>query len=960
MASLQNRLPRALWLSLVLVVPALGTTPALAGADDEAKPDSKAVQSRDEPVSLPKIGEIPLPEAEDLLRAQPFDWINLKTQELLAVDAISLRPDIIGQVQIRHDMAQQLYNRVLKHKPYKDAELASLRQFHKGADSAKEFDAREAQLKQDLENNRERVETSKPATYKIQITLRDRSIDPDYILELRFVDSVTYYEDLVLRRADQLIEEGRTPLAYDLLMLVVRRHRENNARIRAELESIEQSLVSSMAALDDERNSLRKSREELNAPRNRNTPAAKMRLTALEKTIVAIAGELKDLEDELKSVRFKLRFVRPKDYPNPDPPRKDDLLLPTWPKFDEVYQRLIFRDSDEQLKRGNPEEALRLLEEIGRTNATNNELSLRLGKAVDELIDRDVQAKDYRQARHFWGKLSSRDPSNPIIEKWRLVLVSQASAMILDARSAAAQGEADVAARTVDFASRIWPDTPGLKEAHRELTERYQTAKVGVIQQAPHSGPTSIADERQRWLTESKLFEPVGISDQGVRYRSNYFESWEPTDLGRRVQFRLKFKRADWEARTRLTASDLQAELALRTQASSPLYDERLAGYVNGISVQTPLDFTLYFRQLPLRLESLCQFTVAAGDATRSLNEETRLDRAESFGRLRFHQLSKSAGETRFGRVHAQPASSRQHRVDEIVEVEYQSWEHLLQGLLRGEISVVPVVDLRDLKGLQDDNRFSVFQYALPSTHLLMMNPVNRALQDGQLRRALLHGIPRERLLKEIFLRDVTASRARLITCPFATNSYGYNHQLPQPEFDPALAATLALTAKKQSGGSLASLRIKCGTDPREKEIVLAMIDAWRRIGIEVQLVSGDSTDDWDLCYRSVKSIEPLMDIWSLLTMHSSARVEDLQTLSEPTRRMLLELERTVDWNTATKLLHRLLADQLIEARYIPLWETDDFLVARKNINGIPARPMHPYDDVEKWTVSSWYPVETP
>src|SRR4029079_3399834 len=109
---------------------------------------------------------------------------------------------------------------------------------------------------------------------------------------------------------------------------------------------------------------LRQSRDELNLPKNRNAPGVKVRLTAMEKTIVAIAAEIKDIDEDLRGLRFKMRFARPKDFPNPDPPRKDDLLLPSWPRFDEVYQRLVMADADQQLERGNVEESLRLLEEL--------------------------------------------------------------------------------------------------------------------------------------------------------------------------------------------------------------------------------------------------------------------------------------------------------------------------------------------------------------------------------------------------------------------------------------------------------------------------------------------------------------------------------------------------------------------------------------------------------------------
>jgi hypothetical protein len=917
----------------------------------------------EEQATLVKLQDMPLPEAEDLLRSRPFDWIVLRgQQEVLVVDAIPLRPDVHGRIANQYDMAMHTYNRILKHRPYKETELTSLRQYFKNADRTKEFDDREAAVKADLDASRERAESLKPANFKFLVSLRDASVDPDYSIDLRFVETVVYFEDMLLKRADQLIEEGRTPLAYDLLLLVARRYRDAIVPLKRELEKEELDLLARVKALDDERADLRKARDDLNAPKNRNLPAAKVRLTALEKTIVSIANEIKDLEDDLKSVRFKMRFIRPKDFPNPEPLRKDDLLFPDWPRFDEVYQRLVFKDSDEQLKRDQPEEALRLLTELWKPGKDIPELSARLGRATDRLVASYVDKNDYRQARHFLAGLIMRDPSNPVVDKWRKELGNRAAAVIQEARAAASQGDAALATRTVDDAARIWPEASGLKEAHRELTDRYQILRVGVLDASSEKGSARLvteADERERWLTESPLFEPTGLSDQGVRYRSAYFDSWEPTDLGRRVQFHLKLRRADWEARAVVTSADVYAEILSRLDPDSPLYDERLAGFVDGISVQGPADFSISFRQLPLRPEALWQLTVAAGESTRSLNPDALGAESVRFGRLRFEPRAGQAGERRYVRVRSQPSTSRQRRVDEVVEVKYDSWERLLQGMLRGEISATPAAELRDLKGLQEDGRFAVMQHAIPRSHYLLFNPKTAALRDGQLRRALLHGVPRQKLMKEIVLHEAPATAARLVTCPFSSNSYAYNRLLGQPEYDPPLAAALALTAKKQLGGELPTLKLVCSGDPARRAVALAMIEEWRRVGIEAQLVE-DGAVDWDVCYQTSKSIEPMMDIWPLLTLQRSARVDALQPLSEPTRRALLELERSNDWTGATKLLHRLAGDLLIEARYIPLWEVDEFLVARKNIGGIPARPIHAYDEVERWTVQSWYPTETP
>jgi len=82
-------------------------------------------------------------------------------------------------------------------------------------------------------------------------------------------------------------------------------------------------------------------------------------------------------------------------------------------------------------------------------------------------------------------------------------------------------------------------------------------------------------------MTEAPLFEPTGISEQGVRYRSAFFERGT-TDLGRRVQFRLKFN----TIRLGGTALDHIGRSVCRTHVSHgswlQQYDERLAGFVDG------------------------------------------------------------------------------------------------------------------------------------------------------------------------------------------------------------------------------------------------------------------------------------------------------------------------------------------------------------------------------------------
>jgi hypothetical protein len=77
-------------------------------------------------------------------------------------------------------------------------------------------------------------------------------------------------------------------------------------------------------------------------------------------------------------------------------------------------------------------------------------------------------------------------------------------------------------------------------------------------------------------------------------------------------------------------------------------------------------------------------------------------------------------------------------------------------------------------------------------------------------------------------------------------------------------------------------------------------------------------------------------------------------------RRQLLDLEQVNDWGSAISLLQRIETELLIETRYIPLWEIDEFFVTRRNLIGLPPRMMHAFHDVERWTLQSWYPQENP
>ena len=155
------------------------------------------------------------------------------------------------------------------------------------------------------------------------------------------------------------------------------------------------------------------------------------------------------------------------------------------------------------------------------------------------------------------------------------------------------------------------------------------------------------------------------------------------------------------------------------------------------------------------------------------------------------------------------------------------------------------------------------------------------------------------------------------------------------------------------------ALKLLCDPDPIAQAAAVQLVNHWARIGVTVQLVAGNArSDDWDILYRVVKMTEPFSELWPFLTLESRARVESLMHLPDWFNRELIALDSAPNWNSATgtlKRLHRMLMD---EVQIIPLWEVDDFMVLRKNITGVPKRPMHTYQSIELWRVNSWYPKD--
>lgn len=617
-----------------------------------------------------------------------------------------------------------------------------------------------------------------------------------------------------------------------------------------------------------------------------------------------------------------------------------------WPGLTDAHKKLFSLDGKRLLEEGRSFDALVRFEDLFQIQKDYPNLEEHLGQATDALIAESLNDNDYRRGRHFLHRLESRIANHPVIAKWTQTLQEQMETKLAESQSAFEKKEYASAVELARDATRIWPYDTALLEFHRRLNRRYQGLRVGVFRTAgsEHAYPLPLpSDERFKALTQRSLFEIMSYDDT-PRYRTPWLEYWEPTELGRNLELRLQTGFDYWNSQESITAMTLARAFVNQLQPGHENYDERLSGFIRAVRVLAPHRLEIQFARAPLRPQALLSREV--------LNPNTGQPETPFFTVK--EQTDSSAT---FIRHVPEPEEAETYHVAEIQEVAYPDRSSMLKALLRGEVDLLADVALQHVNALRDHPSWITHQYALPRTHLLQFHPSSLPFRSPELRRALLYALNRDEMLDQIVLKDLPKQWGRVVTAPFSTKSYAYSPQSRAVVPDMRVGLSLALAAAKNNDNTLPILRMIAPPDDELKPVLDEMIERWRRIGLQVRLLNDDESKagEWDIAYRTIVMPEPLIELWPFLTLRNSARVTDLQLLPGWLRQRLIELDLITNWDDATALLHRIHENLWEEVFYIPLWETERFLVHRRGIEGIPERPVHTYDSLELWTAEPWF-----
>lgn len=665
-----------------------------------------------------------------------------------------------------------------------------------------------------------------------------------------------------------------------------------------------------------------------------------------------------------------------------------DRRHPGWPGYDQRYHRMLLQEARTRFENEQYSDALVSLESIHNENRDYPGLQEELGKVAEQLIQAPFDVGDYRQARFYLSWLSRLEPDHPVAVKWKERLLADSDKLAQRANTAYAEKRyADATALALE-AGYVWPANFDVREVHRKAASRYQQLTAGVLQLAPQNGPNYLrlgADQRYRRLTRLPLFQPDRIDD-AAHYDSRLLEQWEPTDLGRQMDFTLRQSRGYWESQPLVTTPAIVGRLSAMVDPANSDYDERLASYVSTIRVRSPFEFSVEFERVPVRTEglfaSLFQYdpllpasasgSIAPADETtgNAGTDDSNASPSPTISVFPFRMDERDEQHAVFRRAFPETDDQKVYHVAEIVEKKYDDYDKCMQALIRGEVLYVPHMQPWDVDPLSQDERFYVREYALPKTHVLQFHPKSGTLRNQELRRSLAYGLDREEILRETVLQDLTAKHGRVVSAPVPRSSYAYN-PLSQPRrHDLRLGISLGIAAKKHFGGELPELRMACEPDPIVEAAAAQIVRQWRRIGINVRLLTREEswaalnqpTDEphWEILYRTVQLSEPVVDLWPFLTLKTHADVRSVTFLPDWLRQELIALEQVGDWQSAVRICHNLHDHLQAEVQLIPLWEVDDFQIMRRTVRDSPDRPVSPYQDIERWTIQPWYPTDTP
>lgn len=614
--------------------------------------------------------------------------------------------------------------------------------------------------------------------------------------------------------------------------------------------------------------------------------------------------------------------------------------------------------------------ALALLRELHRRTPDRQKLDLALGRTINKLVGGYVEKKDYASARMLLRYLRKAYPDNQVAKNWIQRLENEAAPSLVEARAAADAGQADRATTAMRRVANIWPALPGARELALSIHRKFPRVVVGVSSLCTDFKPGRLNDwnsRRDSRLIYQTLAEFAGPSAEGGNYTCPVGQI-ASEELGQRMVIKLKPNVRWATGRETLDNSDVARLLLERAVPGNPGYRLDWADLVDSISLRGVYGIDVQLRRPHVRPEAMLQIILTPQSYSPSSGQPPPTNGPLVVKSRNDAEVIFTANTQYFAAEKGQPS--------EIVEKRFDKVSFAIQALKLGEIDVLDRVNPWQLTALRENKDLVVQPYALPLIHCLVPNLDKLLLKNRDFRRALCYGINRDSTLEHMLAGVeipgcvVTSSPFPLSIGPNDPMGYASDDGIDPRPYDPRLTIALSnvafATFKKTPSGKLSGLNeiptlVLAHPDDEIATGACASIKLQLKLaGINVKLrpIKGSMPeripDDVDLMYVELSVWEPVVDARRLLGEDGMGG-----RCSPYMSQALRQLDEAVEWGQVRQCLHNVHRVAHADVTIIPLWQiVEHFAYRERSVQGILARPVSLYQNVEQWRPAFKYPTE--
>ena len=664
------------------------------------------------------------------------------------------------------------------------------------------------------------------------------------------------------------------------------------------------------------------------------------------------------------------------------------------PTLESKLNDYLFLDGNRVLKENDFPMALSIFEELYSRNQNyrrgNQRVDRIISRCYDEILGGHLAEGNFQLIRTILEGVKANYGSRlaDLDTKWKKRLEERGREILQNAIDAAKGGDPKSAHEAVRRLLYAMPELPEALKIHSSVLENFPYVFVGTTQlpsQADFRSIDNWSSRRLGRMLHRGLIEFVGLSDDGGEYA---FPNgmFQPVPDTNGQEYRFIIRERDEFGVPEITTAEIASKIRSMVREGSPDFYYPLAKLIHTIQIvdQSTVSFRLRYQHV--RPEALLQ----VARQIQRLQEQSSLEGGDGIYRV----VRRDDQEIWYD-LNPMYSRSEDRQNPKIIERRFDDPLVASDALANGEIDILDQVYPSEIQRLKRNPKVVVRPYLLPTIHLLVPNYRSEYMKNQFFRKALLYGINRELILREVISGGREISGYTVISGPFPLGSeendqvgYAYNDRIPPVEYSLHMGTIAPLVVQNQLRSAaerkirkerrdeireLAEDQIEArinqwlDADPTLKfpKLVLAhpatdiakrasesMQQMWAQCGIEVSLrelppgQTRPDDEDYDLLYVELTVEEPLVDTRRILGELGFAT-----QVNATIEQLLSELDLAATWSDARETLRDLHQQCAYDLTVLPLWQVVNHYGYRTNIRQVGNELIHVYQNVGDWRI---------